>query len=332
MEELTMHIGTPFTGADRQRTEEFLRRQGLDYDESITWTVLLEGDSGIAACGSCHNNVIKCVAVDPAYRGQNLLGTIMTQLVAHLFEEGISHYFLFTKPQNRELFEEMGLYAVESTDEVLLLENRRGGLERYIGTLQAETPAAQGEIGAVVANCNPFTKGHRWLIEQAAARCGLLHLFVLAKEQSDFTTAQRMEMVRAGVSDLPNVLVHSTSDYLISPAVFPTYFIKDKTGAFAVNCGLDIRIFGARIAPALGIGRRFVGTEPACGVTAQYNECLKKLLPGYGVAVTELPRLEMDGEPVSAGSVRCALSKGDWQSVRRLTPETTWHFLQEGPL
>lgn len=329
MDELTMRIGTPFVGADRQGLEKFLQRQGLDYDESITYTVLLESDSGIAACGSCHNNVIKCVAVDPAYRGQNLLGTVMTQLVAHLFEEGRSHYFLFTKPQNRELFAGMGLYAVESTDKVLLMENRRDGLERYIRQLKAETPAVQGGVGAVVANCNPFTKGHRWLVEQAAARCGLLHLFVLAQEQAAFTTAQRMAMVRAGVADLSNVLVHSASDYLISPAVFPTYFIKDKAGAFGINCGLDIRIFGTHIAPALGITRRFVGTEPSCGVTAQYNDCLKTELPDYGVAVTELPRLEIDGTAVSASTVRRALAAGDWQTVQKLTPETTWRYLQE---
>ena len=263
MDELTMRIGTPFVGADRQGLEKFLQRQGLDYDESITYTVLLESDSGIAACGSCHNNVIKCVAVDPAYRGQNLLGAVMTQLVAHLFEERGSHYFLFTKPQNRELFAGMGLHAVESTDKVLLMENRRDGLERYIRQLKAETPAVQGDVGAVVANCNPFTKGHRWLVEQAAARCGLLNLFVLAQEQAAFTTAQRMAMVRAGVADLSNVLVHSASDYLISPAVFPTYFIKDKAGAFGINCGLDIRIFGTRIAPCTG------DYPPFCGQRAK---------------------------------------------------------------
>ncbi len=329
MEEQSMRIGTPFSGAERRHLEDFLRQQGLDYDESITYTVLLEKDSDIAACGSCHNNVIKCVAVDPAHRGQNLLGTVMTQLVAHLFEEGISHYFLFTKPENRELFEGMGLHAVEATDRVMLMENRPGGLERYIAGLKEETPRAAGRIGAVVANCNPFTKGHRWLIEQAAAQCGLLHVFVLAQEHGMFTAAQRMEMVLRGTADIPNVLVHSTSDYLISPAVFPTYFIKDKVSAFGINCELDIRIFGMRIAPALGMTHRFVGTEPDCSVTAQYNDCLKRELPGFGIAVTELPRMEIEGEAVSASKVRRALESGEWSTVQRLTPETTWRYLRE---
>lgn len=329
MEDLSLRIGTPFAGLEKQQLVDFLHRQGLDYDESITYTVALENESGIMACGSCHNNVIKCVAVDPACRGQNLLGTVMTELVAHLFETGISHYFLFTKPQNRELFAGMGLYEVECTDYVLLMENHRGGLAHYIEQLKAESPAAQGRIGAVVANCNPFTRGHRWLVEQAAAQCDWLHLFVLAQEQGTFTTAQRMEMVRRGAADLPNVIVHSASDYLISPAVFPTYFIKDKAGAFGINCALDIRIFGRQIAPALGITRRFVGTEPACGVTAQYNECLKRELPAFGVTVTELPRLESDGAPISASVVRAALAADDWKTVKKLTPETTWRYLQE---
>lgn len=55
----------------------------------------------------------------------------------------------------------------------------------------------------------------------------------------------------------------------------------------------------------------------------------KTELPDYGVAVTELPRLEIDGTAVSASTVRRALAAGDWQTVQKLTPETTWRYLQE---
>ena len=97
----SVRIGTPFCGRELERLITFLQQQELRYDESITYTVVLEDEGTIAATGSCHNNVIKCVAVAPEYRGQNLLSEIMTQLTAHFFNQGITHYFGFTKPKNR---------------------------------------------------------------------------------------------------------------------------------------------------------------------------------------------------------------------------------------
>jgi [citrate (pro-3S)-lyase] ligase len=35
-------------------------------------------------------------------------------------------------------------------------------------------------------NANPFTLGHRHLVEQAAARCDALHLFVVREDASFF--------------------------------------------------------------------------------------------------------------------------------------------------
>ena len=36
-------------------------------------------------------------------------------------------------------------------------------------------------------------------------------------------------MVKEGVKDLDRVILHQTSDYIISAATFPTYFMKEKT-------------------------------------------------------------------------------------------------------
>ena len=35
------------------------------------------------------------------------------------------------------------------------------------------------KIGCIVMNANPFTNGHRYLIQQAAAQCDWLHLFLV---------------------------------------------------------------------------------------------------------------------------------------------------------
>lgn len=144
-----------------------------------------------------------------------------------------------------------------------------------------------------------------------------------------FSTGERLEMAQRGVRDLNNVLLHPTSDYLISAATFPTYFHKDKARAGEVNCALDIQIFGEYFVPALGITRRFVGQEPFCAVTAAYNEALKRLLPHFGVEVSELPRLESEGIPISATKVRESWTRRDFAALAPLVPQSTLEYLLE---
>ncbi|MGN0204624.1 MAG: [citrate (pro-3S)-lyase] ligase [Coprococcus sp.] len=330
--------GFPFAGATLQKLITFLNEQELDYDDQITFTVVLEDDDRIIATGSCHANIIKCVAVSPDYQGQNLMSEIMTELVAHLFEQGITHYFGFTKPKNKAIFGSMGLYPVAETENILLLENRKDGLKKYIQKLQQETKAAKGSgaenacgtgIGAIVANCNPFTLGHRYLIEQASKACRWVHLFILSEDQGWITASDRYEMVKLGIADFSNVILHRTSDYLISPVVFPTYFIKEKQQAFSMNCMLDIHIFTKYIAGALQIDRRFVGTEQSCQVTRAYNQCLKQELPKAGIEVVELQRLEAEGCAISASVVRKEWQSGHPENTKVYLPETTYHWLEE---
>ncbi|MDD7389931.1 MAG: [citrate (pro-3S)-lyase] ligase [Lachnospiraceae bacterium] len=329
--------GNPFRDSEYIRLKSFLSEQGLDYDESIEHSIMLEDQGRIIATGSCHGNVIKCVAVSPDYQGQNLLGTIMTHLVAWMFGKGITHYFGFTKPQNKDIFCSMGMYPVAETENVLLLENKRNGLKKYLSQLEKETKKCQetgrenvngAGIGAVVANCNPFTGGHRYLIEKAAGECRWLHLFILSEEQKFLSTDERMQLVKEGVKDIPNIILHGTSDYLISPAVFPTYFIKDKVHAFTMNCMLDIEIFSKFIAGRLGITKRYVGSEPSCAVTGEYNVCLKRELPARGIDVYEIERKQEAGRPVSASVVRRCYEEGRLDDVRGMVPKTTLDYLK----
>ena len=96
--------------------------------------------------------------------------------------------------------------------------------------------------------------------------------------------------------------------------------------ASVVNADLDIQLFAKRIAPALGITKRFVGTEPFCPVTRAYNERMKQVLPEYGVEVIEIER--KDG--ISASKVRQLLAEGEKDKVRTLVPECTYKYLYGG--
>lgn len=314
---------------DRQLSEwtDFLARQGLTADVDVRQTVLIREDDRIIASGSRQDNLLKCIAIDPAHRGEDLTATLLTTLRQEAFRDGFRHLFLYTKPENKFLFSSLFFYPVAQTDRVLLMESERNGISKFLDKLPV-SHEKEGRIGSAVMNCNPFTRGHRYLIETAAAACDHLYIFVLSEDKSEFSAADRMEMVRLGTGDLENVTVLPTGPYLISSATFPTYFLKDRDQATAIQCKLDLEIFTRYFVPKFGITRRFVGTEELSPMTSLYNEALRTYLPEKGITVTEIPRLRQSDTPVSASAVRAALKNGDLELVRSLVPETTFTYLQ----
>ena len=183
-------------------------------------------------------------------------------------------------------------------------------------------------IGALVMNCNPFTLGHQYLVEYAAARVAKLYIFVVEEDRSEFPFAERFELVRRCVKDFSNVEVLPSGKFIISQQTFSGYFNKASLQDVAVDSSEDVEIFGKEIAPTLGITVRFAGEEPNDNVTRQYNETMKKILPRYGVEFCEIPRKKIGGEPISASSVREALKVGDFDKIKSLVPETTLLYLR----
>lgn len=321
--ELCLHL----RGRKKEAWKTFLARAGLEADEGVESTVLVWEEDVLIATGSRQGNILKCIAVSEDRQGEGLTATVLTALQQDAFEMGHRHLFLYTKPKNLQMFASLFFYPVAQTEDVLLMENRRDGIRSFLDTL---SPApADGPVGAAVMNCNPFTKGHRYLIEQAAQACGRLYVFVLSEDKSEFPARDRMEMVKLGTADLKNVTVLPTGPYLISSATFPTYFLKDRDAAATVQCRLDIEIFAKHFAPRFGITRRFVGTEPLSPMTAQYNEALLQHLPRAGIAVVEVPRLEAGGMPISASRVRALLAQNDRAALSHLLPETTIQYIMK---
>lgn len=305
--------------------QQFLDRAGLEADMQVQSTVLIWEDGELIATGSRQDNLLKCIAVDPLHQGEGLTATLLTALRQNAFQDGHNHLFLYTKPQNEFMFSSLFFYPIAKTDKVLLMENKQGGIRAFLESLPTEKAA--GTVGAAVMNCNPFTKGHRYLIETAARECERLYVFVLSEDKSEFSAKDRLELVKLGTADLPNVTVLPTGPYLISSATFPTYFLKDRESATQVQCMLDIEIFCKYFAPKFGITRRYVGTEPLSPTTNRYNEALKQFLPGRGIDLVEIPRLEQDNKPISASAVRKALQENDWDTLRVFLPETTLTYL-----
>lgn len=301
--------------------ETLLARCGLRDEHDGDFYVLCIDENGkLLASGSRRGNVLKQICVLPEAEGLGLCAEIVTELIQNEAEQGETHLFLYTSPDHEEIFDSLGFSPIISTGSMLMMENLRGGFESWLSSL----PHFSGKVGAVVCNCNPFTLGHRHLIETAAARCDELLVFVLSEDLSMFPTDVRFELVKAGTRDIPNVHVLESHDYIISRATFPTYFIKEQSGCTEAACELDVAIFAEKIAPALKITARFVGQEPYDPITRAYNEELKTVLPRHGIDLVELPRY-MD---ISAGKVRRMISEGRLAEARNMLPETTYEYCE----
>ncbi len=311
------------SGHKRHLWEQLLLRSGLTPDTHADTTAVVWENGAPVAAGSRSGNLLKCIAVDSAYRGQDLTATVLTHLRRDALQAGYRHLFLYTKPENLQQFSSLFFYPIAATDEVLLMENQPDGIASFMDTLP---PAAEGRNGAIVMNANPFTLGHRYLIETAARECDRLYVFVLSEDKSHFSAEDRMAMVRVGTADLPNVTVLPTGPYLVSSATFPTYFLKEQASPSAVQCRLDADVFAKHYAPRLNISRRYVGTEPHCSVTAEYNRVMAQQLPNHGIALIEIPRLAQQETPISAGEVRTRMNEN--RDIRPLVPDTTYHYLQ----
>lgn len=320
-------FGFPMTGSKLQKLKKFLNKEQLSYEDGIEYTINICDSSGsIAATGSIEGKVLKCIAVSDEYQGQGLSAKIVTNLVTYGISKNLNHLFLFTKIENIYIFNDLGFYLIAKTNEAALMENKKNGISEYVKSLIPHCFNTH-EAGAIVVNCNPFTKGHLYLIERAAAECSMLHLFVVSEDKSVFPADIRYNLVKEGIKHIKNVVVHPTSDYLISSVTFPTYFIKDKYKAGEINCRLDLTIFCEYFAKYLNIKKRFVGTEPYDKVTSSYNFQMKEFLGMRGVKVIEIQRYEENHMPISASAVRKLMAEGKYEEIRKMVPEITYNFI-----
>ena len=184
-------------------------------------------------------------------------------------------------------------------------------------------------IGSVVVNCNPFTLGHRYLIEQAAAQVDHLVVFVVQEDKSEFPFDDRLSLVDQGVADMKNVTVIPSGSFIISSLTFSDYFNKSEMQDREIDATLDVTLFAQEIAPCLNICARFVGEEPFDSVTRQYNDTMRAILPQYGIEFVEIPRrLSESNTPISASYVRKLLADHAFDEIAKIVPKTTLDYLK----
>jgi len=217
-----------------------------------------------------------------------------------------------------------------SLDNTNTQQTTNPSLGDYLAYLQSEKDTTQGTIGSIVMNCNPFTLGHRFLIEEAQKQCDFLYIFVVEEDKSFFSFEDRLMLVRAGTSDLENVKILRGGSFIISSSTLPEYFVKESQKDVVINASKDLGIFAESIAPVLNISKRFVGEEPLDPITNQYNRAMFDILPRSGIEVVEIPRKpQLDGTPISASLVRKLLQDKDFDAIAEIVPETTLEYLKK---
>ena len=334
----------PSIPRQRRRIEQFLGDNGLRLDDVDYYAALVdETTDEIVAGGGLKGGVIKCVAVADGHKGEAVANQIVSHLIAHANADGHQCVKLFTKPQNQKMFESMSFRLLAEAPKAILMETGIGGIKRYCEELESEKGKVKSEksngklhhlnpstpqpimppSGIIIMNCNPFTLGHRYLIEQAAQQVDTLYILVVREDCSMFGYDERKAMIVRGVAHINNVVVCDGSEYSISATTFPTYFLKCLSDASDTQMTLDIDLYRRHIAPALGVTVRFVGTESDDPLTRRYNELMKSMLPD----VREVARLQQSGVAVSASRVRKAIVENHLALAARLVPPTTVPYI-----
>ena len=212
---------------DRSALESLLQSQGLRLDHDVETAFGVYETSGeepkLVGCGCAAGALLKCFALLPQLRGQNLLGRLVSALTQDRFAAGYYDLMVITRAHNETLFVNSGFWTVAKTEQLVLLENQPDGPARF--TAPMVMPGDEDRsVGAIVMNCNPFTLGHRHLVERAARENDVIHLFVLSEEAGPIPSAVRRELVEQGVRDLPNVFCHATGPYPSAPPPSPATF------------------------------------------------------------------------------------------------------------
>ena len=152
--------------------DALLEQEGIRRDRNLDYSCGVFDDGELIACGSSFHNTLRCLAVSSEHRGEGLMNQVVSHLMERQVNLGNSHVFLYTKLKNERIFKDLGFYEIARVDgSLVFLENRRDGFARYLRSL--EKTKRDGKCAAVVMNANPFTLGHRYLVERAAKENGI---------------------------------------------------------------------------------------------------------------------------------------------------------------
>ncbi|MFA8433280.1 MAG: [citrate (pro-3S)-lyase] ligase [Marinifilaceae bacterium] len=329
--EESLDLKNPF---DVKLVKEFLAKLGFDFiPEDVDYTMILYNlNDEVIGTGSYQGRVLKYVAVAPEFRE----GAAFAQIVTHLIDIVIQkhrHIFVYTKPRNLKVFKGLGFTEIATAEPLFsVLEFGYENIKTYQDYLRSiKRDVNVGDVAALVVNCNPFTNGHKFLIEKACRENRVVYLFVVEEDRSSFTFSVRWRLLQEELSHIDNLVMVRGGNYVVSGTIFPSYFLKEENPSeiAAKQAELDVITFMRYIVPILEINKRYVGTEMYSPVTEAYNVAMKKHLPSNGVELIEIPRIAVGDTDnfISASKVRKAIREDRLDEVLDFLPNSTRRYL-----
>lgn len=304
--------------------KKYLSNFELDYID-IDYTVVIWSEKKIIATCSKKNNLIKCVAISPEYSNLNILNKLLTIIIKQIVSEKYDESLIITKREYKKIFEDLNFLSIYQNDMICFLTNRKDKFDKYVNYVKSSKQEADSAI--IVMNANPFTNGHKYLIETASNENELVYVVLVKEDVSLFTYDERMLMLKKGTDHLKNIIILEGSKYIVSKTFFPSYFIASPDEVVKQQAMLDIKMFSKIFIENLNIKKRYLGEEPLSNTTKIYNDTIKNVLSEINIEVKIIKRLEENGEVVSASKVRELLLNEDLLSIKKITPSTTFEFI-----
>ncbi len=309
--------------SEQEELESFLKENNLDYETDITYSIMVYDGTRIIATASLGHQIMKCFAVDKEYSGQNITGLMFHHLIEILQSSGISHYFVFTTPENESIFKSFNMKKIVRTMNTVLLE---GGdnIDNVLTRLKSKYNVSDIKKGCIIMNANPMTNGHLYLVEEALKQYEEVLIFVVSEDVSSFPFEDRFDIIYNATKHLEGVTVLPSLSYLVSRITFPKYFLKEDQLIKDEQTLIDVLIYKEYYQKTFNIDKRFVGSEPYSINTSKYNKVLKDYL---GIKVQVVERKELDKKAISASQVRRLIKGNHINKVKNLVPKATYDYL-----
>jgi [citrate (pro-3S)-lyase] ligase len=302
-----------------------LEKHNLDYEFNIDYAVLVyDEDDKLIATASLARNVMKCFLVLEESQGNQVMTKMYEHLLDVLNERNIDHYFVYTMPQNEELFEQLGMHVLVRTMNTVLLEGGKN-IKDVLQELKEKYHLDNRKKHCVIINGNPMTLGHLYLIETAAKNTEQLLVFVVSEDASSFPFVDRFNIIKKATEHIENVVVLPTMNYLVSKITFPKYFLKEDQLIDSEQTLIDVLIYKEYFVKFFNIKKRYLGEEPFSYNTNKYNQVLKQYMNGH---IEIIPRKAIGENIISASKVRKLLKANKLEKVAAYVPKATYDYLK----
>lgn len=310
--------------SEKEILEEFLKLSNLNYEVDINYSILVYDGDKVIATASLANSIMKCFAVNKEYSGQNITGLMFHHLVEHLQNRNIHHYFVFTTPENEDIFTSFNMKRIVRTMNTVLLE---GGddITHVLQKLKEEYSISDKKKACVIINANPMTNGHLYLIERAKEDYEEVLVFVVSEDISSFPFVDRFSIIKSATKHLEGVTVLPSLSYLVSRITFPKYFLKEDQLIKDEQTLIDVLIYKEYYKKIFNLERRYLGTEPLSANTNKYNKVLKDYL---GQSVEIIERINLDNQVISASLIRKLIKANNIKKIKDYVPKATYDFLK----